>query len=152
MVVVTCGRTKSPPSKTIYIHRRRGGRIVSALCRSKADLVGDRPVISPTESPSRLLFPRTRASRFREKRARNSFWNSCRAPRVGAIGPNNYRGERGLYRRTTFAPRYRISIGLLSTSLPFSGGRENHETDRDEWRRIRSRFRTCSDRYYRLTN
>lgn len=48
-IVVTCGRTKLPSSKTIYIHRRRGGRIVSAFCRSETDLVGDRPMISPTE-------------------------------------------------------------------------------------------------------
>lgn len=85
-IVVTCGRTKLPPSKTIYIHRRRGWRIVFALCRSEADPVGDQPVIlpyggshiSPSLSGELLYLPFS-------KDARIGFWYSCRTPRVGAI-------------------------------------------------------------------
>lgn len=139
-IVVTCGRIKLPPSKTIYIARRRGWRIVSALCRSEADLVGDRPVIlfyggsHPfLQKPVYLPFSRDADQLFRD---------SCRTPRVGAIGPrsyNNYHtrnkvfivGQRSFVSPDCGGSAPSDSYRHVSSSL-FSVGCEDHEIEFDQ--------------------
>ena len=55
-IVVTCGRMKLALENNLYTSSPRGAYCL-CLCRSEADLVGDRPVISPMKfaSPSSLL-------------------------------------------------------------------------------------------------
>lgn len=154
LAVVTCGCTTPPPlGNNLYTSPPQGVYCLCSLskrnrpCRRSA---GDhREILLPAEvsvplSPLRALFfvllllfvLRTRISSFRETCARISFWNSCRAPRVGAIGCSaaliiTARGTRSL----SWDNAASLPDGLLSAPLfSFFGGRERitrRRIDRD---------------------
>lgn len=126
-IVVTCGRTKLPPSKTIYIHRRRGWRIVSALCRSEADLVGDRAGDQPGDScgGSHLLQNNSYLPFSRDARIRGSAFQGFVSDTAGGHhrlrGLNNYhtRNEVFIVGQRSFESSDERSgtVGLLSARL-----------------------------------
>lgn len=121
-IVVTRDRIKLPAlPKTIYIHRRRGGCIVSDLrserrrpCRRSAGDLSKGEICLPAFS-----FPELEPPVSERNAPRNSFRNSCRAPRVGAIGPNNYHtwNEVFIVGQRSFAPRGSAPPRLLSARL-----------------------------------
>lgn len=145
-IVVTCGRTKLPPSKTIYIHRRRGWRIVSAPLSERG-----RPCRPISRWPTGWFFPAEDLiflppelqylpfSRETHGYAGSAFGIRVWTPRVGAIGSSaaliiTTRETRSLSWDSvllsyppTEDPHRRTPFG--ASPFFFSGGREHHEIE-----------------------
>lgn len=166
-IVVTRGRTKLPLSKNnLYTSSPQGACIVSALWakptssdRSDGDQRWDPPCGDLSSSP-----PCELVARVFERCERISFRNSCRTPRVAAIGSAaliiTARGTRSLswdrarFFAPTANPRRRTPFGA---SLPFfwrargsrdTGPIEMHAGGSDyEYHG----FKAFRSRYYRVT-